>query len=75
MELRLQETESESNHDVFFNNRYLGYIYVEVDGFWVFNPYGDGYWSEFTLRMIADKLEELNKSHNEKIEEYFKNNK
>jgi hypothetical protein len=74
MELRLHKTESVSKNDVFFNGRHLGYIYIEVDGFWVFNPYGDGYWSEFILRMIADKLEELNKSHNDKIELYFKNN-
>ena len=75
MGLQLLKTESDARYEVYFNGQHLGYFYLEVDGFYVFNPKGDiGYWNEFNLRMIADKLEELNKKWNEEIELYFKNN-
>ena len=73
MELSLQKTESDARYEVYLNTQHLGYFYMEVDGFYVFIPRGHiGFWNEFSLRMIADKLEELNTSHNENIENYFK---
>ena len=75
MGFQLQKTESDARYEVYFNGQHLGYFYLEIDGFYVFIPIGDiGYWNEFSLRMIADKLEELNKSYNDKIELYFKEN-
>lgn len=75
MGLQLLKTESDARYEVYFNGQHLGYFYLEVDGFYVFVPKDDiGYWNEFNLRMIADKLEELNKKHNEEIELYFKHN-
>jgi hypothetical protein len=74
MELYLQKTESDSRYEVYFNKQHLGYFYMEVDGFYVFIPKGhNGYWNEFSLRILADKLEELNDSQHKKIELYFKN--
>jgi hypothetical protein len=76
LKLELLKTESASRYEVYFNKQHLGYFYLEADGFYVFIPKGNiGYWTEFSLRMIADKLEELNKKYNEEIELYFKTNK
>jgi hypothetical protein len=75
MGLQLLKTESDARYEVYFNGQHLGYFYLEIDGFYVFVPKSDiGYWSEFSLRMIADKLEELNKQHNEAITLFFKEN-
>ena len=73
MGLQLLKTESNSRYEVYFNGQHLGYFYLEIDGLYVFIPKSDiGYWNEFSLRMIVDKLEELNKQHNDRIELYFK---
>lgn len=72
MELFLQKTETDARYEVYFNNRHLGYFYMEVDGFYVFIPKGNiGYWDEFSLRMIVDKLEEMNKKWNDDLNQYF----
>lgn len=40
----------------------LGIIYMEVDGYFVFQPEeGSGFWNEYSLTLIVDKLKELNK--------------
>ncbi len=41
----------------------VGELYMEADGFYVFDPIvgRTGYWPAWMLRVIADKLEELNK--------------
>jgi hypothetical protein len=59
-----------------FNTVYLGYAYVEVDGFYTYQFVKEnlGTWSAWSLRMIADILDELNKPYEESINEYFKNN-
>jgi len=44
-------------------NRHIGIIYMESDGYFVFQPdeSNHGFWSENTLKSILDKLTELNK--------------
>jgi hypothetical protein len=71
MEVELKKHEDSSSLDVYIGSQKVGLFYLEVDGFWVFNPIGTGYWNECSLRLIADKLEELNKSWNEQLDEYF----
>jgi len=71
MEIKLKTHDNSSSLDVYLGTQKVGLFYLEVDGFWVFNSTGDGYWNEFSLRLIADRLEELNKSWNEQINEYF----
>jgi len=45
----------------FVNGVKLGYAYAEVDGYYVFVPETrNGFWSSYTLRMIAERLDELN---------------
>ena len=55
-------------------DRSIGNLYIEEDGFWVFNPdtSNPGYWNESSLGMIIEKLKELNKPLNEKLHEDFK---
>ena len=46
----------------FHNGKYIGVIYQECDGYWVFaaiNP-ENGFWSSPVLKMISSKLDELN---------------
>lgn len=71
MEIELKKREDSSSLDVYVRSQKVGLFYLEVDGFWVFNPIGTGYWNEYSLRLIANKLEELNKSWNEQLDEYF----
>jgi hypothetical protein len=75
MRLELHKTESPYRYEVYFGMSHLGYFYTEIDGFWVFSVEQQGYWNEFSLRMIADKLEEMNKPYNEEIELHFENQK
>lgn len=50
------------------NGPLLGDIYKEVDGYYVFAPLmKGGYWPEWFLRGIADKLAEMNKEWDELI--------
>ena len=49
----------------------IGYIYCEVDGFYVFEIASrlGGYWSEWVLRDIADQLHYMNKEWEQQINE------
>lgn len=72
MGIELIKTGDGSRYEVYFNKQHLGYFYLEVDGFYVFIPKSNiGFWNEFSLRIIADKLEEMNKHYNKNIEKYF----
>ena len=43
------------------NNTYIGDIYMEVDGRYVFSPReGMGFWNSIILREIADNVDTLN---------------
>lgn len=57
-----------------FNKVFLGYAYIEVDGFYQyqFPKENTGVWSAWVLREIANILDALNKPYEEQIEEYFK---
>lgn len=56
-----------------FNGKaYIGYAYRDIDGYFVFVNVGDGTWNEYSLRLVADKLQELNKDWNEQIKNYEK---
>ena len=72
MKVELKKNENSSTLDVYVGTQKVGQFYLESDGFWVFNSTGTGYWNEYSLRLIADSLEELNKSWNEQLDAYFK---
>lgn len=53
---------------VYFNKKKLGEFIVQDDGFFGFyTNEPSGYWSSHSLRLIADKLDELNKEWGEYI--------
>ena len=53
----------------------IGLAVLDVDGYYYFwSNENDGLWSSYSLRLIADKLEELNKDWDEKISQEFKRN-
>jgi hypothetical protein len=56
--------------EVKVNKVNIGELYIEADGFYVFQPaeYKTGYWPEWVLRSIADKLRELNAEWQAEIE-------
>jgi len=68
------EKQTNTSYKVLFNTKYLGMAEMGVDGF--YNFYADdsnkGYWSSYSLRLIADKLDELNKEWSDYIKENLK---
>jgi hypothetical protein len=60
---------------VLFGNKLVGSFIMDVDGYYYFEKttQGNGFWTSHSLRMIADLLDSINKPHNDKIKEYFKN--
>ena len=65
-----------TNHKVLFGDRLLGYFIMDIDGYYYFDyvTAPNGLWTSYSLRMVADLLEEINKPHEDKIKEYFKKN-
>lgn len=64
MNLKLKKNEDRS-YDVYFNNgKYLGKFQLDINGDYYYMAkkalYGT-YWSSYALRLIADKLDELNR--------------
>lgn len=50
----------------------LGDVYHEVDGYLVFVPKaGAGCHTEYSLRLIADFLENANKEHDTRVKKFF----
>lgn len=56
---------------VYFGIFFIGELLVGDDGFWRFWPERKGTWEADNLRSIADKLEELNKTWKEDVDDYF----
>lgn len=51
----------------------LGNFIRDIDGFFYFDPIRkDGYWSSYSMRLVSNKLDELNKPYNDELDEYFK---
>ena len=50
----------------------IGEILQNDDGFWVFWPTGaGGYWEEIVLRVICDKMKELNDVWQKHIDAFY----
>ena len=59
---------------VYFNTKKIGEFTVQDDGLFQFYPNEhSGYWSSYALRLIADKLDELNKEWDEHIKKNLGN--
>jgi hypothetical protein len=58
---------------VYFNKKRLGAFVIQDNGYFEFYPDDlKGYWSSYALRLIADKLDEINKIWNDHIKENLK---
>jgi hypothetical protein len=67
-QINLQEV-SKSHHKVFFGDKFIGDIIMDVDGYFYYLPSDErGTWSAWTMRLIADKLDELNKPWDDYIQ-------
>ena len=50
-------------------NSYIGDLYREVDGYWVFAPETKGgYWSQEVMLALGNKLADMNKAWDTKIQ-------
>jgi hypothetical protein len=63
-------------HKVLFGERLIGYFIMDVDGYYYFDyvTTPNGLWTSYSLRMVADLLEEMNKPYDDNVKEYFKTN-
>ncbi len=72
MIVTVKKNETDSQIDFYWDNKkYLGTAYREVDGYYVILNSG-GFWSDYALKEISDKLLELNKEWDEQIENDLK---
>lgn len=58
---------------LFFNDKYVGDLIMDVDGYYYYQPINNsGYWSSYSLKLIIDYLDKMNKEHDNKIVKFFK---
>lgn len=61
---------------VYFNQKKIGTFVIQDDGYYGFYTESDsGYWSSYALRLIADKLDEMNKEWDEQVKKDIGNGK
>lgn len=54
------------------NGKHLGSAIRSDDGYYYYDPEElDGLWSPYSLRCMADKLDDLNRPWDDKVNEYF----
>lgn len=65
---------TDSHFDVIFspNQKVVGKFILDVDGFFYFWPEReDGAWSSWSMKEIAEMMEDMNREWEEKIKEHF----
>lgn len=58
-------------YNVKVNNTKIGTLELDESGFYSFWYNNAGSWSSYSLRLVADKLDEINKPYKEVVDEYF----
>ena len=75
--ITLEKENDQKYYVLWENGKQIGTFEMDVDGFFYFwderNSYGS--WSSYYLRVIADKLDEINKPFQDKVDEYFEQEK
>lgn len=73
MEIKLEKVNEKEYKVIWNNGAHIGKFSLYFDGFWHFwnTDYIAGSWSSHSLRLIADKLDEVNKPYKEVVDEYF----
>lgn len=71
--LNLEKVNEQEFKVITSNGLNIGTFELDVDGFWHFwnTDYIAGSWSSYSLRLVADKLDEVNKPYKEVVDEYF----
>lgn len=59
--------ETDNYISVLFGARFLGVIYKEVDGYFVFKSNLTGFWESYALKLIATKLDQLNEKWDKQV--------
>ena len=63
-------------YEVHFNKKRIGTFLIQDDGYYGFYTESDsGYWSSYALRLIADKLDEVNKEWDDQVKKDIGNGK
>lgn len=71
LEMIKLEYVADGSYVVYFNKKVIGNFVIQDDGYFGYYPNEiSGYWSSYALRLIANKLDEINKEW----DEYIKNN-
>lgn len=62
---------------IYFNKKELGSAVTLEDGYYHFLPFkgNSGYWSSYALRLVAGKLDEMNKEWDEQVKKELGNGK
>lgn len=70
--IRLERTTTnEKSYHLYFDTVYLGDVFMDEAGYYNFWPSNDnpGFWSSYSLKVIAEQLDELNKEWDEQIKQ------
>ncbi len=63
-------------YNIYFNQKCIGCFTIQDDGYLGFYPdEPSGYWSSYALRLIADKLDEMNKEWDDQVKKDIGNGK
>lgn len=73
MEIKLEKVNEKIYNVITSTDLNIGTFKLDVDGYYHFwnTDCIKGSWSSYSLRLIADKLEELNKPYKESIDNYL----
>lgn len=73
MNLFVQDTDKRDCKKIYIDNGvYIGEFVLNDDGYWVYFPeHKGGYWDEYFLRLVLDKLSAMNKPWDEEVNKYF----
>lgn len=64
--------QSNSTQEVRFNNKILGYFVMQEDGYYLFFSLDNsGGWSSYSLKLVADKLDEVNNAFEKELDLYI----
>ena len=63
-----------ASYEIYYKTKLIGNAILDVDGSYYFCANGiNGYWNEYSLRLIADTLAWLNEPWEIKIKQAFEN--
>ncbi len=69
------ETHTKGLRQIVHNDRVLAHAILDVSGFYYVEFIGKGWFEPYTLRQIADLVDELNSDFEKSLKEYFESQK